>query len=192
MKKILYSCLFFCLAANVDVQAQRRENIVKLGLIEPFYSSLGMGYERFIPETNISIQASGSLLRRNVTIWESLRPKLKGFSGEIQGRYYYPTKGRNTVSGIYNGVFFKYAENKITMQVPEGVVNFLDGKSKVFGLFMGYQKGFNNRLFIDATLGSGFHKADYSGRFSERGRVIPSLISSGFVPKFDLKAGIAF
>ena len=192
MKIKLYTFSFFCLLANSNLQAQRHENIIKLGLIEPFYSSLGVAYERFIPETNISLQAYGSLTNRNVTIWENLNPTLKGFSAEIQGRYYYATKNRNTISGIYNGVFGKYGETQITMKVPEGVINFLDGNSKIFGLFIGYQQAFHNRVFIDATLGSGFHKADYSGKFSDKGRVIPSLIASGFIPKFDLRAGIAF
>ena len=70
--------------------------------------------------------------------------------------------------------------------------NTVQSKSKIFGLFIGYQQAFHNRVFIDATLGSGFHKADYSGKFSDKGRVIPSLIASGFIPKFDLRAGIAF
>jgi Protein of unknown function (DUF3575) len=192
MKNKLYAFSFFCLLANINLQAQRHDNIVKFGLIEPFYSSMGLAYERFIPGTTFSIQAYGSLTLRNVKIWESLRPTMKGYSAEVQGRYYYDQKNRNTVSGIYNGVFAKYGETQITMKVPDGVVNFLDGNSKIFGLFIGYQKAFHNRFFIDGTLGSGFHKADYSGRFSDKGRVIPSVIASGFIPKVDLRAGIAF
>ena len=192
MKNKLYTFSLFCLLANSYLQAQRHDNIIKLGLVEPFYSSLGVAYERFIPGTSISLQAYGSLTQRNVTIWESLEPTLKGFSGEIQGRFYHSSKTRNTISGIYNGAFAKYGETQITMKVPEGVVNFLDGNSKIFGLFIGYQQAFSNRFFVDATLGSGYHKADYSGKFSEKGRVIPAIISSGFIPKFDLRAGIAF
>jgi hypothetical protein len=191
MRNNIYTLLLLTGFA-VNLHAQRRDNIIKLGLIEPYYATLGIAYERFIPETTISIQLSGALTQRNVTIWENLKPTLKGFGGELQGRYYFASKNRKTVSGIYNGVFGKYAQNKISMVVPEGVVNFLDGNSKVFGVFIGYQQGFHNRVFVDITLGSGYHKADYSGRFSDKGRVIPSLISSGFVPKFDIKAGIAF
>ena len=122
MKNKLFTFSFFCLLTNYNLQAQRHENIIKLGLIEPFYSSLGVAYERFIPQTTISLQAYGSITQRNVTIWESLKPNLKGFSAEIQGRYYYATKNRNTISGIYNGVFGKYGETQITMKVPDGVV----------------------------------------------------------------------
>ena len=119
MKNKLYTFFCLCLLANIQLQAQRHENIIKLGLVEPFYSSLGVAYERFIPETTISIQAYGSITQRNVQIWESLKPTLKGFSGEIQGRYYYAPKNWNTVSGIYNGIFFKYGETKITMTDAE-------------------------------------------------------------------------
>ncbi len=192
MKNKFYTFCFLCLAANVSLSAQQHENIIKLGLIEPYYLTLGVAYERFLPNLPISIQVYGSVTQRDVQIWESIKPKMRGFSGEIQGRYYYDNKSRNTISGIYNGVFVKYLENKMTMQIPAGTVNYLDGNSKIFGLFIGYQHGFHNRVFIDATLGSGYHKADYSGRFSDRGRVIPAIISSGFVPKFDLKAGVAF
>ena len=193
MKNKLYIALFLCLITHIGAQAQhRRENIIKLGLIEPYYSSLGIAYERFIPETEISIQVYTSFTQRNITIWDNLKPTMIGFSGELQGRYYLAAKRRKTVSGIYNGVFGKYATNKISMEIPEGTVNFLDGNSKVFGLLVGYQQGFNNRFFIDLTMGSGYHKADYSGKFSDKGRVIPSLISSGFIPKFDFRVGLAF
>ena len=116
MKK-LYFPLFICLATNIVLVAQRHENIIKLGLIEPYFFNLGIAYERFIPETNISLQIYGSLTQRNVTIWDNLKPRMTGYSGELQGRYYYTAQKRKTVSGVYNGLFAKYAENKISMKI---------------------------------------------------------------------------
>ncbi|MBL7816167.1 MAG: DUF3575 domain-containing protein [Saprospiraceae bacterium] len=194
MKYKFYSFLFFFFgsAIHFQLQAQQHENIIKLGLIEPFYSGMGVAFERFIGDTKFSVQAYGSLTNRKVTIWENLQPTLFGFGGELQGRYYFANTKRKTISGIYNGVFAKYLQNKISMMLPEGEAVFLDGNSRIAGLLIGYQQGFFNRFFIDVSLGSGYHIADYSGKFSDKGRIIPSLISSGFVPKFDIKAGIAF
>ena len=48
-----------------------------------------------------------------------------------------------------------------------------------------------NLLCLDATLGAGYHFADYSGRFSEKGRLIPSIVSNGVLPKIDLKIGLS-
>lgn len=187
-----FSLLLFCLLSQNSVQAQRHENVLKLGLIEPFYSSFGISYEKFIPKTDFSVQANSSITQRKITIWDNLTAKMFGWSTEIQGRYYFKVNKKRFPHGIYNGLFTKYAQYKITMPVPEGTVNFLDGNSKFLGFFMGYQHGFSNHFFVDATFGGGYHKADYSGRFSDKGRVIPSLISSGFLPKVDLKMGIAF
>lgn len=193
-KLYIHILLFACLVTQLSAQRykQRQENVIKIGLIEPFYSSFGVSYEKFIPETDISVQLHGSVLQRNIKIWENLTSKLSGFGVELQGRYYHSFKRHSVPSGIYNGLFIQYEQNKISMHIPEGVVNFLDGNSKFIGIIFGYQHGFGDHFFLDGTMGGGYHIADYSGRFSERGRVIPSLISSGFLPKFDVKMGVAF
>lgn len=172
-------------------QAQRRENIVKIGLIEPFLSSFGIGYERFLPDTELSFQLGGSITQRKMVIWENLEPKASGYNAELQVRYYYPVK-KSIPSGIYAGLFGEYSQLKINMDIPDGTINFLDGNSKFIGFLLGYQLGFKSRLFLDGTLGGGYHIADYSGRFAERGRIIPSIVSNGFLPKLDLKFGFAF
>ncbi len=183
--------LFFVFACTTT-QAQKYGNVLKIGLTEPFYSAFGVAYEKFIPNTHFSIQANTSVTQRKIIIWDGLTAKMFGFSGEIQGRYYHYSKSKRAPNGIYNGLFAKYAQHQMTMPVPEGTINLLDGNSKVFGYFMGYQHGFTERFFVDMTFGGGYHIADYSGRFSDKGRVIPSLISNGFLPKFDLKMGMAF
>ena len=197
MKKKLYInillfSLFLFFSLHLTAQRGRHENVIKLDLVEPFYSTLGASFEKFIPDTDFSIQFNGSLTTRKITVWESLAANVRGYGAELQGRYYFSMKHHTLPSGVYNGIYAKYAPLKITMHIPEGDVNILDGNSKIIGFFAGYQHGFGNRFFVDATFGGGYHIADYRGKFSQKGRVIPSIISSGIIPKFDVKMGVAF
>lgn len=173
------------------VSAQSKKNIVKLDLIDPFLLTFTGSYERFLTDERFSFQVSASYTQRSTTIWEDLRPDLKGFGGEIQARYYAPTNG-NFPNGLYLGAFGSYSQYDMILAVPDGIVNFLDGNSKFFGIAAGYQWDFKSSLFVDLTLGAGYHIADYSGRFSERGRLIPSVISNGVLPKLDFKIGWGF
>ena len=50
MRNKLFTLLLLCSFA-INLAAQRRENIIKLGLVEPYYSTLGIAYERFIPRS---------------------------------------------------------------------------------------------------------------------------------------------
>ncbi|MGB8190472.1 MAG: DUF3575 domain-containing protein, partial [Chitinophagaceae bacterium] len=93
--------------------------------------------------------------------------------------------------GIYTGLFVDYSQYKITLSIPEGDINFLDGNSKFVGFVLGYQHCIKSRLHIDGNFGGGYHIADYSGRFSEKGRVLPSLITNGFLPKIDIQIGLS-
>jgi Protein of unknown function (DUF3575) len=193
MKKYFYIFMLLNLSIPLSLHAQRKDNVLKMDVIQPIFSTFGASYERFLNKTPWSIQLSGSFTSRTVTIWESLSPQLTGFSGELQGRRYFESGQRDLPTGVYAGAYAKYSAYKIHLQLPAGDVNFLDGNSKVGGIFLGYQHAFfNNVLCLDATLGGGYHFADYSGRFSEKGRLIPSIVSNGVLPKVDLKIGIAF
>jgi hypothetical protein len=193
MKKYFYIFILLNLTIPLSLHAQRKDNVLKLDVIQPIFSTFGASYERFFDKTAWSVQLSGSFTSRNVTIWESLSPQLTGFSGELQGRRYFESGQRDLPTGAYAGLYGKYSGYKIHLQLPAGDVNFLDGNSKIGGILLGYQHGFlNNLLCLDATIGAGYHFADYSGRFSEKGRLIPSLVSNGVLPKIDLKIGFAF
>ena len=177
--------------AQSPILAPHRKNVVKVGLLEPIFSSFGLAYQRFVPGKKVSLQVGGSLTQRKITIWENLEPKVKGFSIELQGRYHYPVKESILTSGIYTGLFVDYSHYKVTLTIPEGDINFLDGNSKFVGFVLGYQRCIKSRLYIDGSFGGGYHIADYSGRFSEKGRVLPSLISNGFLPKIDIQIGFS-
>lgn len=194
--KTSYLIIVISLVLSTQVQAQSiyapdRTNVVKIGLLEPIFSSFGLAYQKFIPDKNISLQIGGSLTQRKVTIWENLEPKIKGFSVEVQGRYHFPAKESILSSGVYTGLFVDYSQYKITLAIPDGDINFLDGNSKFVGFVLGYQHCIKSRLYIDGSFGGGYHIADYSGRFSEKGRVLPSLITNGFLPKIDIQIGFS-
>lgn len=174
------------------LSAQSKMNIVKLDLIDPFLLTFTGSYERFLSDERFSVQVSASYTQRNTTIWEDLHPKFSGFGAEIQARYYASMSQRSTSKGLYLGAFGSYSQYDMNLALTDGIVNFLDGNSKFFGIAAGYQGDFKSSLFIDLTLGAGYHIADYSGRFSERGRVIPSVISNGILPKLDFKIGWGF
>ena len=185
--------LFMNLLIGLNISAQRRENAIKIGLIEPFLLTMGVSYERFFPDAEFSLQLNGSITKQKTTIWETLSADLFGYSAEIQGRYYFALlKNQSIPAGIYAGVYADYSQYQISINIPEGKVNLLDGNSKVLGFLFGYQRRFLSNFLLDGTIGGGYHLADYSGRFSEKGRIIPSIVSNGFLPKIDLKLGFAF
>ena len=180
---IIYFLIFY---SNLNSQS---ENRIKIGLIEPFFLTFNAAYEKFIPNSPFSVQLSGSLTQRNVTIWENIKPSLSGFSFDLQGRYY---AFHEKKKGIYGALFTEYSQYKLKLRIPDGDVNFLDGNSKLIGLAAGWQIGFASKLYVDFTLGGGYHIADYSGRFSDKGRLLPSIVSNGILPKVDVKFGIGF
>jgi Protein of unknown function (DUF3575) len=189
MKKYI---LFLFLGQVLFATAQQRDNIIKLDVIQPIFSTFGLSYERVLPN-DWSVQLHGSYTYRDITIWESLQPKFTGFAAELQARRYFPAANRDLPTGVFAGAYGKYAQYQMNMVIPAGKINFLDGNSKIFGVLLGYQHGFwENRFCVEVCLGGGYHIADYKGKLSERGRIIPSIISNGILPKIDLKIGIAF
>lgn len=177
--------------AQPPIKAPHRKNVVKIGLLEPIFSSFGLAYQRFVPEKKLSIQLGGSFTQRKVTIWENLKPSVTGFSVELQARYHYSKKENILAGGIYTGLFVDYSQYKMKLSISQGDINFLDGNSKFAGFVLGYQLCIKSRLYIDGSFGGGYHIADYSGRFSEKGRVLPSLITNGFLPKIDIQIGFS-
>ncbi|GEM_PF-2411579 len=186
--KVVMPFLCFQLFLICSIWSQKNNNLIKVGLIEPFFLTFNAAYEKFVPNSSFSFQISGSVTQRTVTIWENISPSIFGYSGDIQGRYY----ASNKLRGIYGGAFAEYSRYNIELKIPEGDVSFLSGNSKLLGVVGGYQLVFQSRLYLDFTLGGGYHFADYSGKFSDKGKLLPAIISNGLLPKIDIKFGIGF
>jgi hypothetical protein len=113
---------------------KRAANVIKLGAIEPFFSTFSLAYERFIDETDISIQAKGSIAYRKITLWEAIEPQYLGYGLELQARYYMVIYNRDVPNGLYAGAFGKYAHKSAKLEVASGTITFIDGQGKTFGL----------------------------------------------------------
>lgn len=84
----------------------------------------------------------------------------------------------------------KYRESDFLLDIPAGQIDILNGNSKNVGILLGCRT--KAKVFLDVSLGTGYHFADYSGRLGQNGRLIPSIISSGIFPKIDLSSGVRF
>lgn len=191
MKTYILGLIMLC---SIQAFGQNEKyHIFKLETTQLAFSTIGITYEWVIPEVPWSVQLRGSYTQHSATLWEGLHPKLSGFGGEIQVRRYFEEAERYLPNGAYVGAYGKYVQRKIALTIPAGTIRFLDGNSKIVGVLLGYQHGFlKDFLFLDATLGAGYHFADYSGRFSERGRLLFDIISNGLTPKLNIAVGFTF
>ncbi len=187
----LFLLFFLVMMTFFNASAQSSvKNVFKVGLIQPFYGTFQLSYERFSSDTSFSFQVSGSITKRELVMWEGLMADIFGNSIELQGRYNFKEGFKYK---FYCGVFFKYGQSKFSIDIPAGKIDILEGNSKNIGVLIGYRFFFTkSRIYVDCSAGEGYHFADYSGRFSDKGRLIPSIISSGISPKLDLTVGIKF
>lgn len=189
MTKAIIICTMLLIHHNSHAQ-NFHKNAIKIGLIEPFLHTALLSYERFSEDTSFSIQFSTLLTKRSLNVWEGIQADVSGYGAEIQGRYNFKD-GFNYK--LYFGVFAKYSQHNFQINIPAGKIDILKGTSKNLGVVGGYRLFFTkHRLFLDCSYGAGWHFADYSGKFSDKGRIIPSIISNGIFPKFDLSIAYKF
>ena len=153
-----------------------------------------LAYERFIDETELSIQGKASVAYRNIVLWDAVQPKYFGYSLELQARFYFIIYERQVPNGLYLGLFGKYSHKNATLKTASSKITFIDGFGKTIGLLTGWQHRFQksmSRFVFDFNFGGGYQFADFSGRFSEKGKLI-SFLDSGIVPKIDFMVGFNF
>lgn len=180
-------------AAKVFVE-RRADNVLKIGALEPLFSTYSLAYERFIDETELSIQGKASVAYRNIVLWDAVQPKYFGYSLELQARFYFIIYERQVPNGLYLGLFGKYSRKNATLKTASSEITFIDGFGKTIGLLTGWQHRFQksmSRFVFDFNFGGGYQFADFSGRFSEKGKLI-SFLDSGIVPKIDFMVGFNF
>jgi len=181
------------LLLNLPIFSQpEQQNLLKLGLISPFISTLDLSYERVITGTYFTAQTSISRTYLEGVIEENaLIPKLSGFSTEIQLRKYF-----DRLLGIeyfYSGVSFSYAQYNLSLASKGKTVDLIRGDSKFLGIIiLGLQKELAKSLFIDFTIGGGYHFANYTGIPDEAGKLFKILSTSGVLPKLELKVSYGF
>jgi len=166
------------------------DNVFKYDLTGSFFSTQILSYEKVFYDNYASIQITASGTLKQINIWDELTAQLIGYSIEFQPRHYFDSILE--IDNLYTGVYLKYSEHNLVVHTIQDKIDLLNGNSKVVGIVFGWQKEIADRFYMDLTIGGGYHIADYSGRISQYGSLIPSIISNGFLPKLSIKAGYGF
>lgn len=199
MKKVNLLIIFlFGSLSILCAQEMKPERIIKIDPLALLASTIGMRVEQVLND-RISVQVGGSFTTQQVTMWEGLQGRAMGYTVNMQVRRYflpgYETARTIAPEGVYIGAWGKYENLNASLKIGGEKADMLDGAAYSGGVMAGcqfwirYKK--RNLGLLDAFMGGGYKIADYSGRFSERGRLI-SYARSGIIPRFVVSLGLPF
>jgi len=199
MKKINLLIIFF-LSSIVIIQAQdfKPTRILKIDPLALFASTISLRMEQVL-DGQYSVQAGGSYTTQQVTMWEGLQGRASGYTVNMQFRRYfvpgYEMIQRVAPEGVYIGAWAKYEHLDAKLKIGNDQADMLNGAAYSGGLMAGCQFWLKYKkhdiALLDAFMGGGYKVADYSGRFSEKGRLI-NYARSGIVPRLVVSLGVPF
>ncbi|MEL6943794.1 MAG: DUF3575 domain-containing protein [Bacteroidota bacterium] len=196
--KLKLLIIFLLLSSITLIQAQdfKPTRIVKVDPLALFASTISLRMEQVL-NGEYSIQAGGSFTTQEVTMWEGLQGRAMGYTVNMQLRRYfvpgYEMIQQVAPEGVYIGAWAKYEHLDAKLRIGDDQADMLNGAAYSGGVMAGCQFWIKYKkqdlALLDAFMGGGYKVADYSGRFSEKGRLI-NYARSGIVPRLVVSLGV--
>ena len=196
MKKIFLLFLVNISVAIVYSQQRNPQQIIKIDPLALVAATFSMDYERVLSQ-QMSTQIGAAYTMQQVELWDGLGGRLSGYHVEGQVRRYFIPGVETTKlvapEGVYVGIWGKYETLNASIKVGGDQADVLNGGAFSGGLIGGCQfwMRYKKRPFalMDVFMGGGYKVADYSGRFSESGKLV-NYARAGIIPRFGLSLGL--
>ena len=193
----LFSCLLISVLSFSQVNYNNKPTaVVKIDPALLALWTLSTKYE-YILNDNFSLQIGGTITNQNVTYWGGLGGRVFGYSTDLQLRYFINPDQRVgerlAPLGFYTGVWGQYETFSANITIGGDTGELLSGGAIKTGVILGYQFWLKIRgkkiMLIDPFLGGGYKFADYSGKFTEKGRLI-AFTRKGITGRIGVSVGI--